>query len=308
MPTVDVIIPTFNRHARLERTLRALAAQEFRDFRVIVSDDASAPAVAPFTSAGAGVTVVRSDENRGPAAARNAAVVAGSGSLLAFVDDDVDPAPGWLAAHVAAHAESDALVTIGPLRAPRDWRPTPWNWWEAATLDREYRRMEEGVYAATCRQFFTGNAMVSRARFEAAGGFDVGLARAEDIELGVRLAEHGCAFAFLPGAVGWHYARRSFASWQRMARQYAAADLAIERAHPAEHWLRMIREEMADRSLPLRAVRAAGRLPGAERVLSSMAGLGAHAAFRAGRRDVSTRLLSALYDVTYSNELRRLAA
>ena len=55
---VDVIIPTHNRHARLESTLRSLAAQTFREFAVIVVDDVSE---APVPATG----VLGGDRKRG---------------------------------------------------------------------------------------------------------------------------------------------------------------------------------------------------------------------------------------------------
>jgi glycosyltransferase involved in cell wall biosynthesis len=137
MQRVDVVIPTYNRQRRLEATLRALERQTYRRFEVFVVDDASTPAVTLTPHmAELGITVIRQVRNSGPGAARNAGVAAGTSPLVAFVDDDVDPDPHWLAYHVAAHGRADALVTIGPLLAPPDWSPTPWNWWEAETLAR----------------------------------------------------------------------------------------------------------------------------------------------------------------------------
>jgi GT2 family glycosyltransferase len=307
MVRVDVVIATHARNARLERTLRALAAQDYEDFRVIIADDASPVPVEPRTQAGADpVQVIRMNSNEGPARARNLAAARGTAELIAFVDDDVDPSRGWLAAHVAAHRRSQQLATIGPLLAPHDWRPTPWNWWEAATLAREYRRMAAGVYAPSCRQFFTGNAMVPRAEFEAVGGFDERLRRAEDIEFALRLAERGCTFAFLPEAAAWHYAHRTFASWLRMARQYAVADRQIDAAHPDAGWLSVMNEELAGRSWPLRLLRRAARAALVERAATAAGGAIARAAFAAGRRRESAMVLSALFDLAYWNAARQL--
>src|SRR6185295_4881663 len=92
-------------------------------------------------------------------------------------------------------------VVIGPLAAPPDWRPTPWNRWEAETVEAEYDRMIRGVYEPTWRQFFTGNAFLRRADFLDAGGFNETFRRAEDIELGYRLHRLGCEFVFEPEAI-----------------------------------------------------------------------------------------------------------
>src|SRR5690242_13961058 len=109
MPTVDVIVPTYNRHARLARTLAALSCQTVSAFRVFVADDGSMPPASIVLSSGApslDVEVLTLSANSGPAAARNAAVAAGSGELLLFADDDVDPDPAWCEQHLACYAQS----------------------------------------------------------------------------------------------------------------------------------------------------------------------------------------------------------
>src|SRR5690606_26113921 len=60
----------------------------------------------------------------GVANARNAAVSAAKGELIAFLDDDEEAPPDWLAALLAAQARHDADVVFGPVRGrtPRELR------------------------------------------------------------------------------------------------------------------------------------------------------------------------------------------
>ena len=53
----------------------------------------------------------------GVANARNAAMAAASGELIAFLDDDEEAAPGWLAALIDAQRRFDADVVFGPVHA-----------------------------------------------------------------------------------------------------------------------------------------------------------------------------------------------
>src|SRR5262245_3552674 len=110
----SVLIPTRNRRESLLRTLRALHSQrgDGPRFEVIVSfdrcSDGSADAVArEFPNARA---VIPSAP--GPSGALNAAARAAKAPLFIFLDDDMDPVPGFVAAHVRAHRESAGPVVV----------------------------------------------------------------------------------------------------------------------------------------------------------------------------------------------------
>ena len=132
-----------------------------------------------------------------------------------FLDDDVVPDPGLIAAHATAHSRETAVVVVGPMLPPDGWRRPAWIRWEEAKLVGQYEAMRLGRYACTPRQFFTGNASLARSWFSLSGGFDHGFGRAEDVELGYRLRDLGLRFVFEPKAKVWHYPQRTFASWRR---------------------------------------------------------------------------------------------
>lgn len=107
---VSVVVPARNAAATLPETLRALAAQELDGgYEVILVDDGSTDATGALASA-AGARVVRHEQARGSAAARNAGVAVASANVLAFTDADCAPAPGWLAAGLRALAGGADLV------------------------------------------------------------------------------------------------------------------------------------------------------------------------------------------------------
>ncbi len=308
---VEVVVPTFNRHERLWATLRSLQRQTLKGFAITVVDDGSNPPVQSLPESTywseSGVRFRSTGGNLGPAAARNLAVRASAAELIAFLDDDVDAADDWLEAHLAHRTEfPDQSVSIGPLLAPPDWRPTPWNRWEAAKLAVEYERMARGVYAPTWRQLFTGNAVMRRQDFLAAGGFDEGFKRAEDIELGIRLEQIGCTFAFVPEARGWHYARRSRQAWLANAWSYAQADVEINRAHPEIGWLDIVADELTHHRP--RSSRLARTLGGR---LGRRAGVWGSLALsvllnRGVLTPLSIRAVSVAYDLEYRHALRLL--
>ena len=99
-PFFSIIVPTYNRPRQLADCLRALSALDYprRRFEVIVVDDGSASplaeVVAPFHPLFR-LTLVTQD-NAGPAAARNTGAALAQGEFLAFTDDDCLPSGRWL--------------------------------------------------------------------------------------------------------------------------------------------------------------------------------------------------------------------
>lgn len=96
-PRISVVVCSLNGERHLGRCLAALAAQRHDAYEVIVVDDGSTDATGSIALA-AGVRVVRHETARGLSAARNAGLALARGEIVAFTDDDCDPATGWLAA------------------------------------------------------------------------------------------------------------------------------------------------------------------------------------------------------------------
>lgn len=95
LPHFSVILPTHNRPQLLAEAVGSLAKQRFRDFEVIVVDDASSPPAAP-DAAGLSLRIVRHEQAQGGAAAKNTGARAARGEALAFLDDDDLYAPAYL--------------------------------------------------------------------------------------------------------------------------------------------------------------------------------------------------------------------
>src|ERR1700691_5526396 len=89
-PAVSVIIPTYSTAEFIKETLDSVFQQTFKDFEVIVVNDGSPDTakleyvLEPFRSQ----IIYLMRENRGPAAARNAAIRQAQGEYLAFLDSD----------------------------------------------------------------------------------------------------------------------------------------------------------------------------------------------------------------------------
>jgi GT2 family glycosyltransferase len=117
---VTVVIPVRDRHDELARCLAGLREATGP---VIVVDDCSAdPAAIAAIAAAAGARVIRRPVNGGPGAARNTGLAAATTKLVAFLDSDCVPAPGWLDAllpHFADPVTGAVAPRIVPAVFPR---------------------------------------------------------------------------------------------------------------------------------------------------------------------------------------------
>src|SRR6266542_3589679 len=116
---VSVVVSTYNRRDVVLRTARTLLQQDYpsSQYEIIVVVDGSADGTAEALRALSPRLCVLEQENRGPAAARNAGARAASGELLTFLDDDMTCEPELVREHVAAHfslEHAEGEETAGP--------------------------------------------------------------------------------------------------------------------------------------------------------------------------------------------------
>jgi glycosyltransferase involved in cell wall biosynthesis len=107
---LSVVICSLNGAPGVDRCLRALAEQKDAELQVIVVDDGSTDDTACVAS-GHGVTVLRHEVNRGASAARNTGIRAATAPVIAFLDDDCEPAPEW--ARELLDAYEDRVIGVG---------------------------------------------------------------------------------------------------------------------------------------------------------------------------------------------------
>lgn len=103
-PLVSVIMACYNRESTVERAIRSVLAQSFRDFEIVFVDDASTDAsveTARQLLRSCDQVLVR-ELNGGHNAAINSALRVVRGDVLAFCDSDDEYLPGFLEATVGA--------------------------------------------------------------------------------------------------------------------------------------------------------------------------------------------------------------
>lgn len=122
---ISVIMPTYNGSMSIERAIRSVIGQTFRDWELIVMDDCSIDSTPDIVRAMAAVDsrirLLRLSSNMGQGAARLQGVAAARGEYLAFIDQDDIMASGALARlwKRAQHTEAD-IVVMGSRRMSRN--------------------------------------------------------------------------------------------------------------------------------------------------------------------------------------------
>jgi len=187
-PLVSVVMPTRNRAAFLHRAIRSVLAQTETRIELIVVDDASTdetPAVvAQYAQADSRVRGVRNESAAGGGGARNIGIRSGSGTWIAFIDDDDEWLPEKLERQLALLAGNPAAVACSC--GFEQHFPSG----KVRTVHLPDRPALEDLLVGSV----LGGAsmcLCSRAVLDGIGGYDTALRSGQDWDLWTRLREQG---------------------------------------------------------------------------------------------------------------------
>ena len=214
---VSVVMVTRDRRELLARALDALAVQTRPADEVLVVDNGSSDGTGQLLAERVhaqqppGLQLVPAPASLSVAEARNAAVAASSGEVIAFTDDDCRPRPQWLEALLAGFAGGVGLVQGRTVADPSlELRPLSRTQWTPA---------EFGLYE-TCNIAYRRAALDAAGPAAPHGPFDLGFADqisgllgrwfgrypfGEDTELGWRVKRAGADSRFAVHAVVEHH-------------------------------------------------------------------------------------------------------
>jgi glycosyltransferase involved in cell wall biosynthesis len=106
-PLFSVVIPAYNRPHLLDRALRSVALQTYKNYEVVVVDDGSKSDLYDVVKSHPGKIHYERQENRGPGAARNLGIQKAIGTYIVFLDSDDVWFPWTLASYQEAIANND---------------------------------------------------------------------------------------------------------------------------------------------------------------------------------------------------------
>jgi teichuronic acid biosynthesis glycosyltransferase TuaG len=187
MPRVSVIIPAFNAAEHLEQALRSVQEQTYGDWEIVVCDDCSTDGTGELARGfGDRVTVVRTEANSGPAAARNLAIQHSRGELLAFLDADDYWLPAYLERKVSLYDSGENVGIVACNAALLQ---------DGRLLPETYMDIVHFPHEVTLRRVLRANpflsVLTSRRAVDEVGGFCPELIRAQDFDLWIRILEAG---------------------------------------------------------------------------------------------------------------------
>ena len=213
MPSVTIIIANWNGQFFLPTCLKALSAQTFTDFEVLVIDNGSTDgSVDTLQNDWPEVRLIQLESNQGFAAANNQGAKLAAGEWVAFLNNDAYPEPGWLTAllasaqaHPGCTAFSSRILLVDPpnlLDSTGDIYHISGNAWHRGYRHeaQDFNPPHGDVFSACAAA-----ALYRKADFLASGGFDEDyFAYMEDIDLGFRLRLNNLFTHYVPDAVVRH--------------------------------------------------------------------------------------------------------
>jgi GT2 family glycosyltransferase len=250
-PAITVAVCTFNRCESLRRTLQSFCTLDAKDIRweLLVVDNNSTDATRQVVEAFAGRLPIRHvfEPAQGLSHARNRAVEAAAGELVVFTDDDVEVAPGWLAAYAAAEAAHPHAVFFGGPIVPRYRRGRP-SWLRDESLDLiagilGYYDLGDSAraYCDTDPPPNGANFALRRGLFRPGEMFrpDLGVkgrahGRGEETEYFTRIRRAGSGGAYVPAAKCFHWFEQDRLGLLALYRYGVQSGLAAARIHGIE--------------------------------------------------------------------------
>ena len=236
---VSVVIPTYRRCASAERLLHTLTQQTLApdQYEVILAIDGSEDGtweMATSFDAPYRLHPVR-QPNRGRAAACNTGIQAAQGELVVLLDDDMQPAPTFLAAHLAAHVPDENLGVVGAVPIQVAASSSPVLQYVAEKFNRHLAKLAQPGYRFGLRDFYSGNFSIRRQTLLAVGGFDEGfrLYGNEDIDLSLRLQAAGVTLVYSPQAVAFQSYTKDFTALARDHIAKGQTSVRLVNRHPA---------------------------------------------------------------------------
>ena len=237
-PFVSVVIATRDRVKSLKETLESIFALNYRNFEVVVVDNApSSNETEVFVRSLSGKVRYLREEIPGLAIAHNRALAEISAPIVAFTDDDVFVDKNWLKYLLLNFQRDPDVVCVTGMILPHELETLPQLWieefggfskgCERKVFDNTENMPENPLFPYSAGQFGSGANMAFRVdALKAIGGFDVALGAGtlakggDDLASFFDVVANGMRLVYEPAAFLRHKHRRDYSGLARQAYGY----------------------------------------------------------------------------------------
>jgi glycosyltransferase involved in cell wall biosynthesis len=217
---LSIIVPVYNAEKTLNRLLDSIWNQSFKDFELILVDDASTDNSVRIAQSYP-CELICLNQNHGPAYCRNIGARHASGEVLLFTDSDCQVSEDWLKNIHGIRFENKTAAIMGKLvLLPSGYlgdsiSALGFPAGGAIGFEKIWRVDADGF----TNSLSSCNCAVKKEVFEIIGGFDETFpyAGGEDSFLAYTLKREGYRIKYLPDIIVYHEARdslRGFMKWQ----------------------------------------------------------------------------------------------
>jgi len=228
---ISVIIPVFNRPPELDELLASLVNQSDKAFEVVVVDDGSEVRSDHIVDRYEDKLNIRYfyKENSGPGQSRNFGCEQTDANFLVFFDSDCIIPPDYMKSlkagldHLQAFGGPDrAHASFTPIQKAISYSMT------SILTTGGIRGSKKSVEKFHPRSFNMG---YSREVYEKTGGFSR-MRFGEDIDLSIRIFEHGFRTKLIPDCYVYHKRRTDFRKFFRQVFNSGIARINLYKRHP----------------------------------------------------------------------------
>ncbi len=232
-PKISVVVCTYNGSRTLVETLEALKGMSYPNYEVVVVNDGSTDSVPellkPFEEDP--IFNVIHKENGGLSTARNRGMWSATGEIVAYIDDDAYPGPGWLF-FIAHHMMTTDHAAVGGPNIP------PWG----DGLVGEVVAHSPGgpnhvLYSDQIAEHIPGCNMAYRrdALIEVGGCDERFRIAGDDVDLCWRIQQNGGVIGFHAGATVFHHRRLQLRGYLKQQQNYGRAEAMLEQKWPNKY-------------------------------------------------------------------------
>ena len=230
---ISFIIPVYNRPGETEELLQSLSRQTDRDFEVIIVEDGStesSEAVVEGYRELLDISYFYKD-NSGPGPSRNFGCEKAKGEYVIFLDSDCVLPEDYFRIVSASLEQDYADAFGGPDRAHKDFS----NFQKAINFSMTsffttggIRGGNEKMEKFHPRSFNMG---ISKKVYEATGGFS-NMRFGEDVDLSIRILEHGFRTRLIKDAFVYHKRRSNLRQFFKQVYNSGIARINLQLRHP----------------------------------------------------------------------------